>query len=107
MAKRSPRGDEADYVVVGSGSSGAAIAGRLAASGASVIVLEAGKTDDKLLVRKPGLVGPMHAVPQLKKTVDWGYYSVPQKHLLDRRMPVPRGKLVGGCSSVNGTFVSK
>ncbi|HKN55794.1 MAG TPA: GMC family oxidoreductase N-terminal domain-containing protein [Amycolatopsis sp.] len=102
MAKRSPRGDEADYVVVGSGSSGAAIAGRLAASGASVIVLEAGKTDDKLLVRKPGLVGPMHAVPQLKKTVDWGYYSVPQKHLLDRRMPVPRGKLVGGCSSVNG-----
>jgi choline dehydrogenase len=102
MAKRAPRGDEADYVVVGSGSSGAAIAGRLAESGASVIVLEAGKTDEKLLVRKPGLVGPMHAVPQLKKLFDWGYYSVPQKHLLDRRMPVPRGKVVGGSSSVNG-----
>ncbi|MGC7096185.1 GMC family oxidoreductase [Amycolatopsis lurida] len=102
MAKRAPRGDEADYVVVGSGSSGAAIAGRLAQSGASVIVLEAGKTDEKLLVRKPGLVGPMHAVPQLKKPFDWGYYSVPQKHALDRKMPVPRGRVVGGSSSING-----
>jgi choline dehydrogenase len=101
MANR-PRGNEADYVVVGSGSSGAAIAGRLAESGASVIVLEAGKSDEQLLVRKPGLVGPMHAVPQLKRLVDWGYYSVPQKHVLDRRMPVPRGKVVGGSSSING-----
>jgi choline dehydrogenase-like flavoprotein len=102
MAKRAPRGDEADYVVVGSGSSGAAIAGRLAESGASVIVLEAGKTDEKLLVKKPGLVGPMHAVPQLKKPFDWGFYGVPQKHVLDRRMPVPRGRVVGGSSSING-----
>ncbi|WP_328456916.1 GMC family oxidoreductase [Amycolatopsis sp. NBC_00438] len=102
MANKAPRGDEADYVVVGSGSSGAAIAGRLAQSGASVIVVEAGKTDEKLLLKKPGLVGPMHAVPQLKKPFDWGYYSVPQKHALDRRMPVPRGKVVGGSSSING-----
>jgi choline dehydrogenase len=102
MANRAPRGDEADYVVVGSGSSGAAVAGRLAESGASVIVLEAGGSDQKLMVRKPGMVGPMHAVPQLKKLFDWGYYSVPQKHLLDRRMPVPRGKVLGGSSSVNG-----
>ncbi|MEV6878991.1 GMC family oxidoreductase N-terminal domain-containing protein [Amycolatopsis sp. NPDC051128] len=102
MAKRAPRGDEADYVVVGSGSSGAAIAGRLAESGASVIVLEAGKTDEKLLVKKPGLVGPMHAVPQLKKPFDWGFYGEPQKHVLDRRMPVPRGRVVGGSSSING-----
>ncbi|MFD9895198.1 GMC family oxidoreductase [Amycolatopsis sp. NPDC059027] len=102
MVKRAPRGDEADYVVVGSGSSGAAIAGRLAKSGASVIVLEAGKSDEQLLVTKPGMVAPMHAVPQLKKIVDWGYYSVPQKHVLDRRMPVPRGKVIGGSSSVNG-----
>ena len=102
MAKKVPRSSEADYVVVGSGSSGAAIAGRLAGSGASVIVLEAGKTDEKLLVTKPGMIGPMHSVPQLKKLVDWGYYSVPQKHLLGRQMPVPRGKVVGGSSSVNG-----
>jgi choline dehydrogenase len=102
MAKKVARSSEADYVVVGSGSSGAAIAGRLAESGASVIVLEAGKTDEKLLVTKPGMIGPMHSVPQLKKLVDWGYYSVPQKHLLNRAMPVPRGKVVGGSSSVNG-----
>jgi choline dehydrogenase len=102
MAKKVPRRSEADYVVVGSGSSGAAIAGRLAEAGASVIVLEAGKTDEKLLITKPGMIGPMHSVPQLKKLVDWGYYSLPQKHLLGREMPVPRGKVVGGSSSVNG-----
>ncbi|WP_460835034.1 GMC family oxidoreductase [Nocardioides hungaricus] len=94
--------NEADYVVVGSGSSGATIAGRLAQSGASVIVLEAGKSDEQYLVRKPGMIGPMHAEPKLKQRVDWGLYSTPQKHLLDRRMPVPRGKVVGGSSSVNG-----
>jgi len=102
MSKSAPYADEADYVVVGSGSSGAAIAGRLAESGASVIVVEAGKTDEKFLVKKPGMIGPMHSVPEIKRTVDWGYYSVPQKHILDRKMPVPRGKVVGGSSSING-----
>ena len=99
---RKPYASEADYVVVGSGSSGAAIAGRLAQSGASVIVLEAGKSDEQFLVKKPGMIGPMHAEPKLKARVDWGLYSTPQKHLLDRRMPVPRGKVVGGSSSING-----
>ena len=102
MAKSTPYANEADYVVVGSGSSGASIAGRLAESGASVIMVEAGKSDEQILVKKPGMIGPMHAVPKIKKMVDWGYYSVPQKHLLDRRMPIPRGKVVGGSSSVNG-----
>ena len=102
MAKRGAYKNEADYIVVGSGSSGAAIAGRLAESGASVIVLEAGKSDEQFLVKKPGMIGPMHSVPQIKARVDWGYYSTPQKHLLDRKMPVPRGKVVGGSSSING-----
>ncbi|WP_370249090.1 GMC family oxidoreductase [Nocardioides sp.] len=101
MAKKA-HSNEADYVVVGSGSSGGVIAGRLAQSGASVIVLEAGKSDEQFLVKKPGMIGPMHAVPQIKRTVDWGYYSVPQKHILDRKMPVPRGKVMGGSSSING-----
>ncbi|MFL6021791.1 MAG: GMC family oxidoreductase [Marmoricola sp.] len=100
MAKQ--RSNEADYVVVGSGSSGSALAGRLAEAGHSVILLEAGKSDEKFLVKKPGMIGPMHAVPQIKKTVDWGFYSTPQKHILDRKMPVPRGKVVGGSSSING-----
>src|SRR3954451_23088736 len=102
MAKQVPYRNEADYVVVGSGSSGAAVAGRLAQSGASVIVLEAGKSDEQFLVRKPGMIGPMHAEPKIKARVDWGYYSTPQEHLLNRRMPVPRGKVVGGSSSING-----
>lgn len=102
MAKKDPIRNEADYVVVGSGSSGATIAGRLAQSGASVIVLEAGKSDEQFLVKKPGMIGPMHAEPKLKQRVDWGLYSTPQKHILDRKMPVPRGKVVGGSSSVNG-----
>ena len=102
MAKKVPYRSEADYVVVGSGSSGAAVAGRLAQSGASVIVLEAGKSDEKFLVKKPGMIGPMHAEPKIKRTVDWGYYSVPQENLLNRKMPVPRGKVVGGSSSING-----
>ena len=102
MAKSAPYADEADYVVVGSGSSGAAIAGRLAQSGASVIVVEAGKSDNQFLVKKPGMIGPMHSVPEIKARVDWGFYSTPQKHLLERKMPVPRGKVVGGSSSING-----
>jgi choline dehydrogenase len=102
MAKHAPYTNEADYVVVGSGSAGAAVAGRLAQSGASVIVLEAGKSDEQFLVKKPGMIGPMHAEPKIKARVDWGYYSTPQEHILNRRMPVPRGKVVGGSSSING-----
>ncbi|MEO6471868.1 MAG: GMC family oxidoreductase N-terminal domain-containing protein [Aeromicrobium sp.] len=94
--------DEADYVVVGAGSAGSAVASRLAASGASVILLEAGKKDTAFLVTKPGMIGPMHAVPQLKKTVDWGYHTTPQTHLNGRELPQPRGKVVGGSSSING-----
>ena len=102
MARKPSYRNEADYVVVGSGSSGAAVAGRLAQTGASVIVLEAGKSDEQFLVKKPGMIGPMHSVPEIKARVDWGLYSTPQKHILDRKMPVPRGKVVGGSSSING-----
>ncbi|TNM40453.1 choline dehydrogenase [Nocardioides albidus] len=98
--------NEADYVVVGSGSSGAVVAGRLAQSGASVILLEAGKSDAKGLhgyfTRKPGMIGPMHSEPKLERLFDWGYRSVPQPGLDGRRMPAPRGKVGGGSSSVNG-----
>lgn len=102
MARAVPRRNEAEYVVVGSGSAGAALAGRLALAGRSVILLEAGKHDNRFLVKKPGMIGPMHAEPKIKRTVDWGFYSTPQHHLLERRMPVPRGKVVGGSSSING-----
>lgn len=106
MSKRSNYSNEADYVVVGSGSSGAAVAGRLAESGASVIMLEAGKSDDKgmhgYFTRKPGMVAPMHFEERLEKSFDWGYKSTPQVGAGGREMLVTRGKVMGGSSSVNG-----
>ncbi len=93
---------QAEYVVVGAGSAGAIVARRLAESGASVILLEAGKADRTRFVRKPGLIAVFHNIPQLKKTLDWGFYTVPQKHALDRKLPQTRGKVLGGSSSVNG-----
>src|ERR1044072_2556394 len=102
MAKSSPKVNEADYVVVGSGSAGRALAARLGHAGQSVIVLAAGQRDDEFLVKKPGMIGPMHSVPEIKAKVDWGYYTTPQEHALNRRIPQTRGKVVGGSSSVNG-----
>ncbi|MFE3189912.1 GMC family oxidoreductase [Nocardia sp. NPDC059240] len=92
----------ADYIVIGSGSAGAIIARRLADSGAAVTLFEAGGPDRSRLVRKPGMIGPMHSVPQLKKRIDWGHYTVEQKHALGRTVPQTHGKVVGGSSSVNG-----
>jgi choline dehydrogenase len=94
---------EAEYVVVGGGSAGCAAAGRLAAAGKSVILIEAGKDDKRnFLVTKPGMIGPLHAEPKLKKLVDWGYHTVPQPHARNRELPQPRGKVLGGSSSING-----
>ena len=104
MGQRSKRGvpGEADYVVVGAGSAGCVLAARLAASGARVVLVEAGGSDRTTLVRKPGLIAAVHSVPQLKARLDWGYYSVPQANALDRRIPQTRGKVLGGSASVNG-----
>ena len=97
---------QADYVVVGAGSAGCAVARRLAESGASVVLIEAGKADDKglarMLFQTPGAISVMHSTPQLKKLFDWGYKSTPQKHAWDRTIPQTRGKVLGGSSSING-----
>ena len=92
----------ADYVVAGAGSAGCVLAKRLAESGASVILLEAGGPDRTMLVRKPGMIAIFHNVPQLKKRLDWGYYTVPQPHALNRKIPQPRGRVLGGSGSING-----
>ncbi|WP_040701687.1 GMC family oxidoreductase [Nocardia vinacea] len=102
--KRSRRGaaTDADYVVVGAGSAGAIVAGRLAEGGASVILLEAGRRDNTRLVSMPGSVAMVHTVPQLKKRVTWKQYSTLQKYANGRKIPMTRGKVLGGSSSVNG-----
>ena len=94
---------EYDYIVVGSGSAGAIIAARLAEDpGTTVLLLEAGGSDRTTLVRKPGMISLVHQIDQLKKKLDWGFYTVPQKSLNGRRITFTRGKVVGGSSSVNG-----
>jgi len=98
-----PTGGVFDHVVIGSGSAGGVIATRLSEDPTvRVLVLEAGGTDDKYFYRRPGALGLVYQVPQLKKAADWGYHTVPLSGLDDRRMPYTRGRIVGGCSTVNG-----
>lgn len=94
---------EWDYIVIGSGSAGGVIATRLTEDPAvKVLVLEAGGTDEKYFYRRPGALGLVYQIPQLKKSADWGYKTVPLPAMDNREMPFTRGKIVGGCSTVNG-----
>lgn len=103
MAKQAaPDVNEADYVVVGAGSAGGPVARRLADSGASVVLLEAGGDGRSFMFKRPGMITMIHAEPKLKAKFDWGYYHAPQPNLLNRKIPATRGKLVGGSSAVNG-----
>jgi choline dehydrogenase-like flavoprotein len=92
----------ADYIVAGAGSAGCILARRLAETGASVVLLEAGGPDRTRLVRQPGMIAIFHNVPALKKRLDWGYYTAPQSGALGRRIPQPRGRVLGGSGSING-----
>jgi choline dehydrogenase len=89
---------EADYVVVGSGSAGAAVVYRLAEAGHSVIVVEFGGTDAGPFIQMPAAL----SYPMNMRRYDWGFVSEPEPHLGGRRLAVPRGKVLGGSSSING-----
>jgi len=90
---------EADFVVVGSGSAGSALAYRLSEDGKhSVIVIEFGGTDVGPLIQMPSAL----SIPMNMAHYDWGFKSEPEPHLGGRVLATPRGKVLGGSSSING-----
>jgi choline dehydrogenase len=88
----------ADYVIVGAGSAGCAIAYRLAEAGKQVLVIEHGGSDRGPFIQMPAAL----SYPMNMKMYDWGLKSEPEPHLGGRRLVTPRGKVIGGSSSING-----
>ncbi|MGH8325788.1 MAG: GMC family oxidoreductase, partial [Steroidobacteraceae bacterium] len=94
-----------DYVIVGAGSAGCVLANRLSADpDRSVLLLEAGGPEDRYWRMKMPLAW---RDTFLDPRVGWGYMSEPEPHADGRRIPVPRGKVLGGSSSVNGMMYSR
>lgn len=89
---------EADFVIVGAGSAGCAMAYRLSEAGSSVLVIEHGGTDAGPFIQMPAAL----SYPMNMSRYDWGYQSEPEPHLGGRKLVVPRGKVIGGSSSING-----
>jgi choline dehydrogenase len=88
-----------DFVIVGAGTAGCLLANRLSADpGARVLLLEAGGSDNYLWVRIP--VGYLYCIGNPR--TDWMYATEPEPGLNGRALRYPRGRVVGGCSSING-----
>ena len=87
-----------DYIIVGAGSAGCVLANRLTEdAGATVLLLEAGGQDNHPYIQIPLGLGKL----QQHKMFDWGYITEPEPHLNNRRLPLLRGKVLGGSSSIN------
>jgi choline dehydrogenase len=88
----------ADYVIVGAGSAGCAMAYRLAEAGKRVTVIEHGGSDAGPFIQMPGAL----SYPMNMGIYDWGFVTEPEPHLGGRVLATPRGKVIGGSSSING-----
>jgi len=88
-----------DYIIVGAGSAGCVLANRLTASGEhKVLLLEAGGSDRNILIQMPTAL----SYPMASKRYNWGYNSQAEPAVNNRRITCPRGKGLGGTSSING-----
>ncbi|HEY0214382.1 MAG TPA: GMC family oxidoreductase N-terminal domain-containing protein, partial [Paenirhodobacter sp.] len=89
---------EADYIVIGAGSGGSALAYRLCEAGKRVVIIEFGGTDAGPFIQMPGAL----SYPMNMPMYDWGLKSDPEPGLGGRELVTPRGKVIGGSSSING-----
>ncbi|AGT07987.1 choline dehydrogenase [Paracoccus aminophilus] len=89
---------KADYVIIGAGSAGCALAYRLVKAGKRVDLIEFGGSDIGPFIQMPAAL----SYPMNMSRYDWGFSSEPEPHLGNRRLVTPRGKVIGGSSSING-----
>jgi choline dehydrogenase len=97
-------GDTFDYIIVGAGSAGCVLADRLTEDGrSSVLLLEYGGADRSIFIQMPAAL----SIPMNSKAYNWGYKTEPEPHLGGRRIACPRGKVLGGSSSINGMVYAR
>lgn len=90
---------DADYIIVGAGSAGCVLASRLSEDpSVSVVLLEAGGSDQSIFIKMPTAL----SIPMNMPKYNWGFESEPEPMLDGRKMDCPRGKVIGGSSSING-----